>query len=151
MITGWQSDDYLILFEDQVEAIEMTQRYGIIDRIPGHTLIGLRNSGEFILVSSDGRQKTVPTVPLTAEGLEDSSTPIDLASIDSGPPWDGKIRWFVTPWVFGGSPTDEQNIAWVTLDQHVDLVRWWNSKYEEIKNQQEGEQSLLSAPGAPQF
>ena len=136
MITGWHSDDHLILFEDQIEAMEMTQRYGIIDRIPGHTLIGLRNSGEFILISSDGHQKTVPTVPLTAEGLEDWLTPIDFAAINFNTPWDGKIRWFVTPWIFGGSPTDEQNIAWVTMDQHVDLVKFWNGKYDEIKSQQ---------------
>jgi hypothetical protein len=135
MITGWQSDDYLILFEEQAEAIELTQRYGIHDRIPGHTLIGLRGWGNFILMSPDGHQKTVPTVPLTADELEDWPMPIDLSAIEHDSRVDGKIKWYVTPLIFGGSPTDKQNITWVTVDQHVDLVRWWNSKYDEIRNQ----------------
>jgi hypothetical protein len=145
MITGWYGDEHLFLFEDQSEAIEMTRRYGVHDRIPAHTLIGLRGWDDFILMSSDQRPKIVPTVPLTADELADWQMPNDLSALEPDPKTDGKIKWYVTPLIFGGSPTDVENTAWVTIDQHVDLVRWWNTKYDEIRSQQ-AEQGI--APNA---
>lgn len=44
----------------------------------------------------------------------------------------GKVKWYVSPLCFGGSPTDESNIIWVDLEKHCELVRWWNAKYEEL-------------------
>lgn len=35
MIFGWYSDEHLILFGDLSEAMEMAQRYGIQERLPG--------------------------------------------------------------------------------------------------------------------
>ena len=136
MITGWYSDDYLILFEEQSEAIEMTRRYGLSSRIPEHTLIGLRGWSDFILMSSGRQLKIVPSVPLITDELEDWPVQIDLSALEPDPRFGDKIKWHVTPLIFGGSPTDEQNISWLTLDQHVDLVRWWNRKYDEIRRQQ---------------
>lgn len=137
MVTGWHGDEHLILFEEPLEAIEMTRRYGVDDRIPEHTLIGLRGWDDFILMSPDQRQKIAPTVPLTVDGMAEWEIPNDLSSLEPDPKTAGKIKWYVTPLVFGGSPTDEANITWVTIDQHVDLVRWWNNKYDEIRSQQD--------------
>lgn len=136
MITGWHRDDYLILFEEQPEAFELTQRYGISERMPGHTLIGLRSWSDFILLTPERLMKIVPTVPLIADELEDWPVQIDFSTIESDPRFDGRIKWHVTPLIFGGSPTDEQIITWLPLDHHVDLVRSWNSKYDEIRKQQ---------------
>ena len=136
MITGWHGDEHLIVFEEPLEAIDMTRRYGIDERIPAHTLIGLRGWDDFILMSPDRGQKIVPTVPLIVNELTEWRLPNDLSALESDPMTHGKIKWYVTPLVFGGSPTDEENIAWVTIDQHVELVRWWNSKYDDIRNQQ---------------
>ena len=135
MITGWHGDEYLILFEEQLEAIQMTGRYGIQDRIPSHTLIGLRDWDDFILMSSEQRVKITPTVPLDSNSLEDWDLP-DWSQLQADPKIEDKIKWHVTPIVLGGSPSDEENLTWVSLDQHVDLVRWWNDKYDDIRNQQ---------------
>jgi hypothetical protein len=34
--------------------------------------------------------------------------------------------------VFGGDPTLGDNVTWVTLTQHTELVQWWNQKYREL-------------------
>lgn len=133
MTSGWHSDEHLILFEDPSEAIEMAQRYEIQERLPGYTLIGLRGWDDFILLSSEGQFHLAPTVPLHADKLSAWTMPDDFSSLEADPATESKIKWYITPLVFGGSPVDESNIAWVTPDQHVDLVRWWNNKYDEVK------------------
>jgi hypothetical protein len=40
----------------------------------------------------------------------------------------------IHPILFGGSPTDEKNIQFVTKSQHADLVVFWNKKLKELKN-----------------
>jgi hypothetical protein len=39
------------------------------------------------------------------------------------------------PILFGGSPTDRQNITFVTRLQHAELSTFWNRKVKEIKGQ----------------
>jgi len=39
------------------------------------------------------------------------------------------------PILFGGNPTDRQNIAFVTRLQHSELATFWNRKVKEMKNQ----------------
>ena len=136
MITGWNSDEHFILFEEQSEAIAMTKRYGIHERIPEHTLIGLRGWTDFLLMNANRLPKTVPTIPLITTELSDWRPPNDLSLLQPDTRTDAKIKWHVTPIIFGGSPTDEENVVWVTIDQHVDLVRWWNAKYDEIRSLQ---------------
>jgi len=45
----------------------------------------------------------------------------------------GKIKWYIKPVLFGGEPELSDNIKWVELDQHAQLVRFWNQKYREIR------------------
>jgi len=40
----------------------------------------------------------------------------------------------VHPILFGGSPTDKDNIKLVTRRQHAELVVFWNKKIRELKN-----------------
>lgn len=134
MISGWHNNEYLILFEEQIEANAMTERYGVSERIPDHTLIGIRGWNDFILMSPEGSLMVAPTVPLRKEELERWDFKIDLSKIKSETEIGDKIKWLVTPLVFGGSPTDNENISWISIDQHIELVNWWNSKYDEIKN-----------------
>ena len=39
------------------------------------------------------------------------------------------------PILFGGNPTDRQNITFVTRQQHSELATFWNRKVKEMKNQ----------------
>jgi hypothetical protein len=41
----------------------------------------------------------------------------------------GKIKWYVKPIRFGGDPTAKDNMKWLSRDDHVQAVRWWNKFY----------------------
>lgn len=45
----------------------------------------------------------------------------------------GKLKWYTKPRMLGGSASDESNVMWVTLDQHVELVKWWNDRYQKLQ------------------
>jgi hypothetical protein len=72
---------------------------------------------------------TVPTVPLAASHLAQLDLGIDSIQLQPDNRFRGILKWYITPLVFGGNPTDKDNITWITLDQHVDLVKWWNDQY----------------------
>jgi len=39
----------------------------------------------------------------------------------------------VTPIILGGSPTDPKNKAWLTRQQHIEAVRFWNQTIRRMK------------------
>jgi len=39
------------------------------------------------------------------------------------------------PILFGGNPTDRQNITFISRLQHTELATFWNRKIREMKNQ----------------
>ena len=41
----------------------------------------------------------------------------------------------ISPILFAGSPTDKQNIIFVTRLQHAEYATFWNRKVKEIKSQ----------------
>lgn len=133
MIQGWHNDAYLILFDDQLEELTMTERYSVSSFLPGFTVLGLTGWDHFILRDSAGACHTVPTVPLTKQYLKPFTFNFDYldALIPDGRVTD-KIKWHVQPIVFGGDSTSAQNMTWLTLDQHVEAVKWWNAKYQEL-------------------
>ena len=132
MIEGWHGDDYLMMF-DEVEASALSVRYGIDRFLPGYVIMGLRGWDDFIVKGPDGRLSTVPTVPAVAEHLAPLDIAIDARRIVADDRFRGRVKWYTKPLVFGGSPTDNDNIVWVLIDQHVDLVRWWNDQYHSLK------------------
>ena len=136
MIEGWHNDTYLILFEEQAEATTMTAQYGLHDLLPGFAVVGLRGWDDLIVRDGCGRLFTVPAVPVSREHLEHYDFDFDLAALEADDQMRGKIKWYVTPLVFGGDSFNAENVTWITIAQHPDAVRWWNAKYNEIKAQQ---------------
>ncbi|MES2470037.1 MAG: hypothetical protein V4675_22285 [Verrucomicrobiota bacterium] len=135
MIEGWHNEDYFILFDEQLEAMRITQRYMLDRRLPGYTIIGLCSWDDFIVRDSDGTIFTLPTVPARPTHLRQTAFDIDLTAIQPDPKIRGQVKWYIQPLIFGGDPTSSQNITWISLDQHVDAVNWWNNKYDEGSNQ----------------
>ncbi|MEM6821526.1 MAG: hypothetical protein AAF558_06265 [Verrucomicrobiota bacterium] len=133
MIEGWQNDDYYILFDDQHESIEMTDRYSFSDYLPGHIVTGLIGWDDFI-TRSDNSYFRVPTIPLVPEYLESYEFKIDLANFEDDPKVRGKIKWYVKPLIFGGDPEEDENTTWIDLDSHVDAVKYWNNMYKDLKS-----------------
>jgi hypothetical protein len=131
MNEGWLGDEYLVLFGED-EACSATKRYRAGKTLPGYAVIGLRGWDDFIVRDAQGDMHTVPTVPLEPQYVTPYVLP-DHPSLEPDSRFVGKIKWYVKPLVFGGDPNAEGNTAWVTHEQHGELVVWWNTKYKELK------------------
>ena len=133
MKDGWFNEEYFALAESQQEAMQLTAEYGISESLPGYFFIGLIGWDDFILSSANGNYFRVPTVPLTNENLKSYQFPGEKIRMEVDPKFAGKVKWYITPVIFGGSPTDEKNITWISYGEHAKFVRWWNAKYQELK------------------
>jgi hypothetical protein len=133
MIEGWHNDDYLILCEDQSETNAMTERYAIVNYLPDYMILGLKSWDDFIVCDARKQFFTVPSVPLDAKYLQPFGLKFDVSKLLPDPRLPGKIRWFIKPLVFGGDPSAESNTKWITLDEHVEAVKWWNELYRDVQ------------------
>jgi hypothetical protein len=135
MKDGWHMDDHFILFENQEEAKLATSRYGLSDYLPGYFIVGLKGWDDFILCDTASNYYTVPTIPLAKEDVRPFVFPAETLKLRSDERFSNKIKWYVKPIVFSGSPTEKENMVWITHEQHAEAVRAWNKLYFEIKNQ----------------
>ena len=133
MTEGWYDDEHLILFEG-AEVDSASKRYAISRFLPGYQVIGLRGFDYFILRDSVGRIYSVASVPIIATHVSPYSLPPAGSSLTPDDRFTGKIKWFVTPTVFGGDPRLGENVIWVTHEQHAQLVRWWNGLCHSLAN-----------------
>ena len=136
MTEGWYGDDYLLLFEQRAPSLE--RACGLSATLPGYRLIGLRNWDEFIVEDSRGARFTVPTVPSLPKHLAPFEFPKTPSRSEPDAAVRGRIRWYVTPIVFGGDPRLVDNVTWVRLEEHTQLVTWWNKTYHEVKEDRDG-------------
>jgi hypothetical protein len=44
----------------------------------------------------------------------------------------------ITPIIFGGDPRDDKNKQFLTRDQHVEYVRYWNRIISDLRNTVDG-------------
>jgi len=58
--------------------------------------------------------------------------------LETDPRLTGRIKWRIKPIIFGGDPTSEENITWVSHDQHGELTRFWNAQYAQAVGSQLG-------------
>lgn len=133
MKDGWYNEKYFALAENQQEAMQLTAEYGISENLPGYYFIGLVDWDDFILSSEDGNYFRVATVPLAVEDLQPYQFPGEQIRMQVDLRLTEKVKWYITPLIFGGSPTDGKNMAWISYSQHAQFVRWWNVKYRELK------------------
>lgn len=133
MKEGWLNDEYLVVFSE-AESASASSRYKLSQFLPGYTLIGLRGWDDFIAIDSAGAMCSLPTVPLDPKRVAPFALPQDL-SLKPDARFTGKIKWYVKPVAFGGNPQDKGNLAWVSLEQHAELVVWWNDKYKTLTQQ----------------
>lgn len=131
MNEGWHNDDYLIVF-DPAEVSRLNDAYGIGEYLKGYAAVGLRSWDDFILVDEQKQFFTAPTAPLVLEYLAPFRFPEDLRGLQPDKRYAGKVKWYVTPVVFGGDPSAKENMAWISVEEHAPLVRWWNETYRSV-------------------
>ena len=132
MTEGWHGDDHLILF-DEAEAGQASNRYAIAKFLPGYRVIGLRGWDDFIVQDSAGGTYIVATVPAVAKNLSPYTLPAADSKLSPDDRFKGKIKWYVKPVVFGGDPAMTENVAWVSHEEHAQLVKYWNDLYHSAK------------------
>src|ERR1022692_108596 len=108
MKDGWQDDDYFILFESQEEAMAATTRYGLSEFLPSYFVVGLKGWDDFILCDTNAKYYTVPTVPLSKEEIRSYSFPAETLKLKSDVRLANKVKWYIKPIVFGGSPPERK-------------------------------------------
>jgi hypothetical protein len=132
MKEGWIGDDYLVLF-DESEVSTITDRYALSQLLPGYQVLGLRGWDDFIVRDSQRRTFSLPTVPLDLKYLAPYSIPGRTDDLQPDARFSGKIKWYVMPIVLGGDASAKENTAWVNLEEHAQLIRWWNEHYRSVK------------------
>ena len=133
MTEGWFNFDYVVLFSE-TERIARSMDYKIAKYLPGFTLIGLYDWDYFLVTDSEGLLYSVPSLPLDVNSTEKFSLPENIL-LETDERYTGKIKWYLKPLILGGNPSENRNLAWVSLELHADLVVWWNEKYKLIKKQ----------------
>jgi len=82
--------------------------------------------------SPDGQTWRVPTVPLVREYMTPMHGSVGPTELEPDDRFIGRIKWYITPIVFGGDPVSSDNIMWVDIATHQKLVWFWNRKYQEL-------------------
>jgi len=131
MVEGWHGEDYIVLFADE-EASATASACGFNTALPGFSVLGLRGWQDFIVQDEAGATFTIPSVPLDTRYLASFNLPVPY-DLEPDPRLTGKVKWLVKPLIFGGSSDAEENVSWVTHQQHGELVRWWNEQYRFAK------------------
>lgn len=99
--------------------------------LPGFEVVGIVGWDDLIVRDSDRNTYRVPSVPMHKKYLEPYSVPPNASDVENDDRFAGRVKWYVQPLVFGGSPSDDENMTWINLDQHPEVVVWWNEKYQE--------------------
>jgi hypothetical protein len=132
MQEGWHNEDYLVLLSDQ-ESADASREYGILGYMPGYQILGLRNWDDFIVRGETGGVFTVPTVPMDRQYLAPWTLPANTPHLKPDSRFTGRIKWYTKPICFGGDASAVTNTLWVSREQHMQLVTWWNAKYREMR------------------
>jgi hypothetical protein len=131
MREGWYNDDYLILFEE-AELAAASDRYQI-SQLSGYQIVGFRSWDDLIVRDAAGHTYSIPTVGTDLLHLEPFVPANGEAVLKSDDRFTGKIKWYIKPILFGGSPRLGENVTWVSHEEHAPLVKWWNDQYHQLK------------------
>ena len=132
MKEGWYHDHYLILFEDG-EIQQKERVYGLDCRLPGHGLLGLVGWDDFLVLDrANQKLYRVPTIPISSQHKKEWPHSVDATALKPDARFQGKIKWYLKPIVFGGDPNDGENMTCISDNDHVQAVRYWNETYSHV-------------------
>ena len=132
MKEGWHNDDYLILFEGS-EIEEKEKDYEIDRFLPGCRLLGMVGWDYFLVMDRESQKVfRVPTIPIVLKEREEWTHKIDSAELKPDGRFQGKVKWYLKPVVFGGDPNPGKNLVWISHEDHVQGVKYWNQMYSDV-------------------
>ena len=117
MREGWSGEDHLIIFRNR-RLTPVSERYAVPALLPGYRILGLRGWDDFVVQDAANRSYSIPTVPLDLQYLSPFNIPPNVM-FRKDECFVGKIKWYINPIVFGGDPKAEDNITWVSHEQHA--------------------------------
>jgi hypothetical protein len=132
MKEGWFNDNYWAICETPQEAKDITVLYGLTDYLPGYSIVGMKGWDDFILADWESQYHIIPVLPLDRKYLKPFHFPAQTFRLEKDERFTRKIKWYVQPTVFGGDPSSEGNILWLSLDEHAKAVKWWNKLYLDV-------------------
>jgi len=110
MQEGWYGNDHLIIFAE-TEVDPVSERYAMPALLPGCRILGLRGWDDFVVQDASGRSYSIPTLPLDLQYLAAFNIPENVKLLKDER-FEGKIKRYVKPIVFGGHPRAEDNMTW---------------------------------------
>ena len=136
MKEGWHNDEYLISFED-IEIEEKEKQYEIGRLLPNHRLLGIIGWDDFLVMDRTNQKLfRVPTVPIAQKEKREWPHSVDLAALKSDERFQGKVKWYTKPIIFGGDPNPGENLIWITHEDHIKAVKYWNQIYLDVTAKQ---------------
>jgi hypothetical protein len=130
MKEGWHNDEYFIIF-DRDESTQLTTAYGLPAFLPGYKLLALRSWDDLVILSPSDEVFTCPSVHAVNKYFEPFDMPVLPTELKADKRYAGRVKWYITPIVFGGDPQLVANTIWVSIEKHAELVKWWNEMYRE--------------------
>jgi hypothetical protein len=146
-ITG--VDTYFVLWPVQ-DLIRLNREYEVNEHALGLLLIGSNGGGEAFALDlrEDGKQSLV-SVPFVGMSLRNAVTAADSfdeflkhsdqvddeLNVSSKRSMDrsGLEIFEIHPIILGGDPIDPANKSFLTREQHIAVVRYWNKTIREIR------------------
>ena len=147
---GFIGEEFYRLYSVE-QLLSLNPAYGVDEFMPGFVLIGSNGGGESYLL--DARHTPAPvfripfipmieaygsqmalSVSVWQQGLAAISPAMSIIHTPSSRTF-GKEIHEINPIVFGGSPTDPKNRALVPLEQHAEIVVWWNRTFRRVSAQ----------------
>ena len=132
MKEGWHNDDYLILFEGG-EIEQKEQEYRLDHLLPDHRLLGLIGWDDFLVMESASQKLyRIPIIPISSQHRKEWPHSVDSTALKPDERFQGKVKWYVKPIVFGGDPNPGENMTWISHGDHVQAVKYWNDMYSHV-------------------
>lgn len=143
---GFLGEEYIILWRAE-ELAQLNKAYEAERYAPAILLFGSSGGGEAYGFDTHAEPACVVRLPfigmerrhlgpVTRDFTDLFSRGAALSMREQHRPLQREMELVeIKPIIFGGDPVDPENKMWVTREQHIELVRYWNRQTSTIREQ----------------
>jgi SMI1 / KNR4 family (SUKH-1) len=146
---GFVGEHYLILWRAE-ELSNFNNGYEVSKYAPGFLIFGSTGGGDGFAFDTRTSPYLVMRIPFVGMRVEDGlrvagsfnellkgmHETVDPDTVSPQEDCRGKEIFEIKPLILGGSPTDLENKAILTRNQHMEMVRYWNKVVSDLRKQQ---------------